>query len=181
MTIDNTPQEKWSFDEGFSSRFNEVVSRAGMSNAQFADYLGLSRGFISDVSRGTKRPGLTFLHTLHQKFDVSIDWLLYGHIGNTEMASEVNLFQTLCSLMACIKANKNSPNSAYSILIDAIAQGTGREGQGDPLLVALRKNYPCTDNSEFAFSLYQKIIRLGDPYRHLGMAIAEVQSFVDKE
>lgn len=37
------------------------------------------------------------------------------------------------------------------------------------------------DNSEFAFNLYQEIIRLTDTYRLLGMAIAEVQSFLDKK
>ncbi|MBT0720966.1 hypothetical protein HGT70_06680 [Rosenbergiella collisarenosi] len=52
---------QWAFDEHLLSRFQQVVHRAGMNNAQFANHLGLSRGFISDVSRGTQRPGLTFL------------------------------------------------------------------------------------------------------------------------
>lgn len=91
------------------------------------------------------------------------------------------LYQLICSFIECAKANKQQPSPPYNILIPAISQGAGEKGEEDPLLVSLKKNYPCEVHNEFAFEPYQKIIRLGDPYWNLGMAIAEVQVLVDKE
>lgn len=60
------------------ARLAQVVAYAGVSQAELARRVGVSAGFVSDVLRGIKRPGLEMLMGLREAFGVSVDWLLSG-------------------------------------------------------------------------------------------------------
>ena len=49
------------------------------------------------------------------------------------------------------------------------------------MLTALKKNYPYENETEFAFSVYLKLVKQNNPYGYLGPVIAEIQKFVEKD
>lgn len=52
--------------------------RGGMSQRDFADMLGTSQGYISDIEKGKKKPGAEFLISLKRFKEIDLDWLLTG-------------------------------------------------------------------------------------------------------
>jgi transcriptional regulator with XRE-family HTH domain len=52
--------------------------RGELTQQEFADKLGLSRSYLSDVERGRSHPSIAFLQSLAVNFDVSLHWLLTG-------------------------------------------------------------------------------------------------------
>lgn len=75
-----TPSSQEAIDplETLPVRLGQVLAFAGINQAEFARRVGASSGFVSDVLRGVKRPGLEMLRGLQHAFGVSIDWLLSG-------------------------------------------------------------------------------------------------------
>ncbi|WP_342130040.1 helix-turn-helix domain-containing protein [Hydrogenophaga sp. OTU3427] len=60
------------------ARLTQVLAYAGVNQAELARRIGASAGFVSDVLRGVKRPGVEMLMGLREAFGVSVDWLLSG-------------------------------------------------------------------------------------------------------
>lgn len=60
------------------ARLGELVEVLGISQNEFAVRVGTAPSFVSDVTRGLKRPGAEFFHRVRETFGVSIDWLLDG-------------------------------------------------------------------------------------------------------
>lgn len=52
--------------------------RNKLSQQQFADSIGVSRGYIGDIERGRSEPSSNFLTLLTSNFNISIDWVLTG-------------------------------------------------------------------------------------------------------
>lgn len=83
------------------TRITEIRSRLGLRSSEFADKLGISRGYLHDVEKGTKNVGLQLLLQLHAVFHVSADWVLFG-VGTpfllptipTERASHLSIYTT---------------------------------------------------------------------------------------
>lgn len=77
-------------------RLSQVIHVTGLSQANFAKRVGVSSGFVSDLVRGIKRPGIDILTAINAAFGVSIDWLLTGHgsmLGGGSI--QVSLFQVI--------------------------------------------------------------------------------------
>lgn len=77
-------------EEDFRGRLLQVMLRAGVNQTEFARRLGISPGFMSDMMRGLKRPGMDFLLSIKTIFGVSVDWLLTG-AGAPDGASRIDL------------------------------------------------------------------------------------------
>lgn len=65
-------------------RIKQIIEREGMSQSQFADYIGVNRPTLSHVIAGRNNPSIEIIMKIHQKFPkINILWLLDG-IGDYE-------------------------------------------------------------------------------------------------
>ena len=49
-----------------------------MTQADFADRIGVSQGYLSALENGDKEPGAAVLLSIREEFGKSVDWLLTG-------------------------------------------------------------------------------------------------------
>lgn len=62
----------------FSSANERVIAirkDKSLSQQEFADRLGVSRGYVGDIERGRCEPSMKFLTSLSTVFNASIDWV----------------------------------------------------------------------------------------------------------
>ena len=65
-------------------RIKQIIEREGMSQSQFADYIGVNRPTLSHVIAGRNNPSMEIVMRIHQSFPkINILWLLDG-IGSYE-------------------------------------------------------------------------------------------------
>lgn len=64
--------------ENIGSRLERFIQSQHLNQAQFAERIQCSPGFISDVVRGNKKPGADILERIHAEFHVSLNWLICG-------------------------------------------------------------------------------------------------------
>ena len=65
-------------------RIKQIIEREGMSQSQFADFIGVNRPTLSHVIAGRNNPSMEIVLKIHQKFPkINILWLLDG-IGSYE-------------------------------------------------------------------------------------------------
>ena len=65
-------------------RIKKIIEREGMSQSQFADFIGVNRPTLSHVIAGRNNPSMEIVMKIHQKFPkINILWLLDG-IGSYE-------------------------------------------------------------------------------------------------
>ena len=50
-----------------------------LSQAEFAERVGITQSHLSALERGMKEPGAAVLLAISQEFGKSVDWLLTGH------------------------------------------------------------------------------------------------------
>lgn len=60
------------------ARLRSAVHELHLSQSAFSRSIGISPGFVSDVLRGTKLPGIKMLTAMVEVHRISIDWLLSG-------------------------------------------------------------------------------------------------------
>jgi transcriptional regulator with XRE-family HTH domain len=73
----------------FELRLAHLLVVRGLTQGEFARGLEASPTFISNMIRGTKKPGLEFLSRLATQYQVSLDWLLLGR-GQIDGASTMD-------------------------------------------------------------------------------------------
>ena len=60
-------------------RIKQIIEREGMTQSQFADYIGVNRPTLSHVIAGRNNPSMEIVMKIHQKFPkLNILWLLDG-------------------------------------------------------------------------------------------------------
>ena len=60
-------------------RIKEIIEREGMSQSQFADFIGVNRPTLSHVIAGRNNPSMEIVMKIHQKFPkINILWLIDG-------------------------------------------------------------------------------------------------------
>lgn len=60
-------------------RIKEIIEREGMSQSQFADFIGVNRPTLSHVIAGRNNPSMEIVMKIHHKFPkINILWLLDG-------------------------------------------------------------------------------------------------------
>ena len=60
----------------FGHRVRTLRERRGLTQTQLADQLGIDRSFLSDVERGMISVSFTYLETLADGFNITVDQLL---------------------------------------------------------------------------------------------------------
>jgi len=67
----------------FNERLKELRERRGLSQADFADKIGVSKSAISMYERGERTPDYDTLEAIADFFNVDIDYLLGREKGST--------------------------------------------------------------------------------------------------
>lgn len=60
----------------FTKRFNEALKNAGITQAELANYLGVSRQLITEFKKGRGFPSLEIFYKICLYLDESADYLL---------------------------------------------------------------------------------------------------------
>ena len=69
-------------------RILQIMKSANLSNADFAEKLGISTSSLSHIFSGRNNPSLDVVMRIHKAYpDINLNWLLYGE---GEMSSMVN-------------------------------------------------------------------------------------------
>jgi transcriptional regulator with XRE-family HTH domain len=74
----------------YLNRLRTIRQRRGLTQAQLADLIGVSRPFISELETGAKRPDFDTLNRLARVLHVPIDELYTNDDSNPFPAPEVN-------------------------------------------------------------------------------------------
>ena len=60
-------------------RIKQIIEREGMSQSQFADFIGVNRPTLSHVIAGRNNPSIEIVLKIHQKFPkINLTWILDG-------------------------------------------------------------------------------------------------------
>lgn len=60
-------------------RIKQIIEREGMSQSQFADFIGVNRPTLSHILAGRNNPSIEVMMKIHQKFPrINIVWLFDG-------------------------------------------------------------------------------------------------------
>ena len=61
----------------FGSRVRSLRKRAGFTQAEFAEYLGLDRSYIAEIETGKRNPCLVNMEVIAKGFGVSLSQLFF--------------------------------------------------------------------------------------------------------
>lgn len=138
------------------ARLAQVVAYAGVSQAELARRIGASAGFVSDVLRGVKRPGVEMLMGLREAFGVSVDWLLSGEgtmIGGAGIRHD--LFRAIRLQIAVARAAVMDHDPTARALLLLIREGQLAAAAEDPAFkVLLDRVAPEDGDLDLAVELY---------------------------
>ncbi len=137
-------------------RLSQVINVSGLSQTDFARRVGVSSGFVSDLVRGIKRPGIDILTAINAAFGVSIDWLLTGHgsmLGGGSI--QVSLFQAIRLQVALARqAILESDPTARALLL-LVREGQLCAAEKDPVFRDLLDGLRLRDEDiELVVELY---------------------------
>lgn len=60
-------------------RIIQIMRSVGLSNADFAEKIGISTSSLSHIFSGRNNPSLDMVKRLHKSFpDISLNWIMYG-------------------------------------------------------------------------------------------------------
>jgi len=142
--------------EALPARLAQVVAYAGVSQAELARRIGVSPGFVSDVLRGVKRPGVEMLMGLRSAFGVSVDWLLSGEgtmIGGAGIRHD--LFRAIRLQIAVARAAVMEQDATARALLLLIREGQLAAAAEDPAFKALLERVAPEDGDlDLAVELY---------------------------
>lgn len=77
----------WKDDSKFPARLRQVREKAGLSQSEFAERVGVSRGAISTYELGDRVPDIRFLDKVIEEFECSYDYLM----GRSEATRSENV------------------------------------------------------------------------------------------
>jgi transcriptional regulator with XRE-family HTH domain len=150
---------------GLPRRLERLMQIQDLNQSQFAKRIGISSGFMSDVMRGTKQPGMPFFLAAKREFNVSLDWLLSGKgtpSGDTlirmDLIRSVRLFIALAR--TAFQGNNPQAKALLKLLQDEQLHALGNH----QAVLDLLENTP-EDHRDFslALELYNGHILTSDP------------------
>lgn len=63
-------------------RIIQIMRQTGLSNAEFAEKIGISTSSLSHIFSGRNNPSLDVVKRIHKSFpEISLNWIMYGE-GN---------------------------------------------------------------------------------------------------
>jgi len=60
------------------NRIGQIRNKKGLSQLRFAQIIGISRSFLSELEGGITKPSMPILLAIEYKFDVSYEWIMTG-------------------------------------------------------------------------------------------------------
>ncbi|MGL4852194.1 MAG: helix-turn-helix domain-containing protein [Phocaeicola sp.] len=106
-------------------RIATVVTKEGMTAAQFAEKIGISASSLSHILSGRNNPSLEVVMKIHKACSyMNLNWLLYG---DGEMENGLDLNQGTCSPLGGVENSIFTPNRA------GISEEDKEMGSGAPL------------------------------------------------
>lgn len=82
------------FNDTISQRIKKVRLVKNLTQQAFANSLGISQGYLSEIEKGIKQPSDTLLIAIQYLYKINKDWLLTGEgemfIGRPEVAESYN-------------------------------------------------------------------------------------------
>jgi len=142
--------------ETLGQRLTQARAALNISQSEMARRLTVSPSYISELTRGKKKPGSEFLFLLRTRFGISIDWLLTGEGAMTggsgiqiELLREIELYLAL-SRTAIIEENDTARR-----LLSLVQCGNIEYAKTDAALGAfLGQLEPSIDDKRVALVLY---------------------------
>ena len=64
--------------EDFINRLSAVIDQSGLTKAAFAEKIGVSPGFITNISKGRSTPSKKTMILISELFNVNLEWLESG-------------------------------------------------------------------------------------------------------
>lgn len=62
-------------------RILQIMEREGVSNAEFAEKIGISTSSLSHIFNGRNKPSLEVVMRIHKAYpEINLYWLLYGEV-----------------------------------------------------------------------------------------------------
>ena len=116
-------------------RIKQIIEREGMSQSQFADFIGVNRPTLSHVIAGRNNPSIEIMMKIHQKFPkINIHWLFDGtgaYEGETTVDYSPNsLIQDQGADDApWEKEEESAPSSSSTLLPDEDAPSRFYQGE----------------------------------------------------
>lgn len=151
--------------QGLPARIHQVLAHAGLSQTDLAKQLGLSTGFMSEITRGVKRPGPDFFMGVRRLLGVSIDWLMTGEgtmTGGAGIRQELLLAIRL--QIAVAKAAINEGDPVAKALLILIREGQlGAAGSDKAFSSLLERIAPDDSDLDLAVELYNGHLWTTDP------------------
>ena len=104
----------------FELRLAHLLTVRGLTQGEFAKGLDASPTFISNMIRGSKKPGTEFLTRLASQYQVSLDWLLMGR-GQMDGSSSIDgEWFRVVTLRVELARLASEGNEEASILVDEL-------------------------------------------------------------
>jgi len=113
--------------EGIGSRLLSLIRQMGLSQSQFANEVGVSTGYISDIVNGNKTPGLEFLISVSEKFAIDIGWLISGAGAASGTPIDTERFRFTKVKVAVAKSIVVDENPTARALLPLIRAGNTKE------------------------------------------------------
>ena len=92
------------------SRVQELRKKKDYTQAELAEQIGITQGYLSEVERGNELPGRELLFQLSENLDATVDYLRYG---NPQMPQDVRILKAM-------KWIENQDKSTQDFVLNAI-------------------------------------------------------------
>lgn len=171
----------------FELRLAHLLLVRGLTQGEFAKGLEASPTFISNMIRGTKKPGTEFLVRIATQYQVSLDWLLLGR-GNIDGSPSIDSPKTIdieifrmVNLRAELASNAANGNLEAKVLADELlGKAFANKSNGAERQSLLNDLSTAVDHNVFTCGLYNRFISHPDPIIRareiLSAALAHFQS-----
>lgn len=171
MATEDTPQRESGqagADQALAAlpaRLAQVVALSGLSQTDFARKVEMTPGFVSDLLRAVKRPGIDFLVRVKRAFGVSLDWLAAGDgtmVGGGGINAE--LFRAIRLQVALARASVLSGDPTARALILLVREGQLATAKEDPVFKSYLSGLALSEaDVDLAVALYNGHQWTSDP------------------
>jgi len=93
-------------------RLQQFISAENITQAEFADSLGVARASISHILSGRNKPGYEFISSLMLRYpNLSIDWLINGQGKMYKNSEKISPVQAQVDLFSEKKPQQEAPHN----------------------------------------------------------------------
>lgn len=157
----------------FKDRLVDVIRESGCNKTKFADRLGISPAFLSQMCSGVRSPSDRTINDICEKFQINEDWL---RNGTGPMKKDISRFDEISDLVS--KA-LNGSNDFKKAVIQAICNRSDKELEVlDTLLREIYDNLPKAEPTPKLQVI--KIAGRDGSFKELAMTSEEVKELTDK-